>query len=195
MRAMTLTALALMLSAVPALAQETNSPRGPVMLQAEFADIDADGDGRISLEEWMAYLAERRDERREQAILARVDALFDAADADADGVLTRDELAAGMATLHERRMAEMTERRAAHGAERRAGYREGHRHGSRHRHGAHMGRAGAGGEWAARSFARIDSNDDGVIVPEELAAAQERWQRHAERRAERRSERRSRTAD
>lgn len=198
MRAMTLTALTLMLSAVPALAQDTTSPRGPAMLQTEFADIDTDGDGRITLEEWMAFLADRRDERREQAISARVDALFDAADADADGVLTRDELAAGMAALQERRMAEMTERRAERGAERHGGHRAGYRHGNRHRHGAHMGhmgRAGSSGEWAARSFARIDTNDDGVIVPEEFATAQERWQRYAERRAERRSERRSRTAD
>lgn len=173
MRLPILTALALMLSAAPALTQEPAAARGPGLLNVEFSEIDSDADGRITLDEWAAFLAGRRAAMRSHAVDERVDVLFRAADADGDGVLTRSELAAGMIALHEQRMAEMAEMPARRGWSRSSS--------------SHMGAVGALENRAERSFARFDANDDGVIVPEEFAAAQERWQRRAERHAERRS--------
>ncbi len=199
MQKITLAALALALAAAPALARnDAGMPRSPALPQADFAEIDRDGDGRITLEEWTAYMLERREARRAQRIEARVEAIFQAGDADDDGVLTREELAAGLTALQERRMAEWSGRSREQGA-RRGGWqrREGHGGGEGRMH--RMGRPASVEEWAERSFTRIDTDGDGAISPEELAAAQERWQERAERRAERgagqRGERQPRRAD
>lgn len=187
---LTATALTAVLTfaAAPVLAREAGPMRGgaAALPQASFAEIDADGDGRITLEEWTAFLQARRDAMRAQAVSARVDALFDAAGAGPDDALSRDDMAAAMATLQER----AGERRAERGA-----HGRGWRHGRGHDRGAwrgYHGRAGSTGDWAERSFARIDSDGDGAISPQELEAAQERWQARAERRAERMAERRER---
>ncbi|MCC5986935.1 MAG: EF-hand domain-containing protein [Pararhodobacter sp.] len=202
MQVMTAGALALALGAAPAMAgnrSDTAQPaRMPAMMGADFADIDADGDGRISPEEWAGFLAEGREAMRARMIEARVEALFEAADADGDGLLSREELAAGMEALHAERMAAREARREAwseaRGTERadmrprargergergRAGWRHGRMHG---RMEGRMGRMGSPEERAERMFRRIDADGDGYISPEEFTSAQTRWTERMERR-------------
>ncbi|MCB1391356.1 MAG: EF-hand domain-containing protein [Rhodobacteraceae bacterium] len=103
MNAKTLTAVALLLAAVPAATFAQNAPMRPTPPTLDFATADADGSGGISAEEWTAYASTLRDQMRAQMIGARADALMTAGDANGDGSLTRDELVAGMSTLGDER--------------------------------------------------------------------------------------------
>ncbi|WP_127104433.1 EF-hand domain-containing protein [Pararhodobacter zhoushanensis] len=191
MNTKTLTAIALLIAAVPAASFAQSGPMaGMTPPTLDFAAADADGSGGISAEEWTAYSATLHSEMRAQRTATRVDALIAAADADGDGALTRDELITGMTAMGDTRR------------ESRGGMRGGHgeRHGMRGDHGGwgghHMrgdddhGRRGEmrdgqrggqrgemrgerGGDMASRSFARMDRNDDGSIDATELGQAQE----------------------
>lgn len=90
----TLTAIALILATIPVtgFAQNTTPPTMPAF---DFAAADTDGSGGISAEEWTAYTAQMRATARAARVGARADALM-AADANGDGMLSRDELMAGM---------------------------------------------------------------------------------------------------
>lgn len=117
MNAKTLTAIALLMAAVPAasFAQSANMPARPAMPTLDFAVADADGSGGISAEEWTAYTTTLRTEMRAQMMGAHVDALMAAADADGNGSLTRDELVSGMTAMADQRQQARGERRAEGG--------------------------------------------------------------------------------
>ena len=199
MNTKTLTAIALLIVAVPAASFAQSGPMaGPMAGMTpptlDFATADADGSGGISAEEWTAYSATLHSQMRAQMTAARADALIAAADADGNGALTRDELITGMTAMgdarRENRGGLMGRMMGGHGDRqgmrgdhggwgghhmrgdddqgRRGDMRDGPRGGQR----GEM-RGERGGDMAARSFARIDRNDDGSIDATELGHAQE----------------------
>lgn len=191
----TLTALALVLAAVPAMswAQE-GRPMRHQPPQIDFAAADADGSGGISAEEWTAYVTSEIAVRRAEAMSTRADALIGAGDANGDGMLDRDEVIAGFTILGDQRR-EMRANRHAEGDG--GGWMRGHGRrghdgdrGEMRGHHGHDGdraeRRGGGamepGQRAGRAFERIDANGDGQIDAAELAAMQEMMQRRMERR-------------
>ena len=190
---MAASAMALALGALPASAQSGGPGAMGALPLAVFEAIDSDGDGRISLEEWAAYLEDHRAEMRNERIADRVEAIFEAGDADGDGLLSREELANALTTLRDERMAERRtwrERRSQMRGEQ-ARQMRGHMRAEGQR-GRMMGYMASPEDRAERMFQRIDSDDDGFISPEELASAQERWEDRAarfEQRLQRRMER------
>lgn len=170
-------ALAAALAAVPVAAAADwgrHGARAGAMLQnLDFAQIDADAGGSITLAEWRAFTNARMAGRRAAMVEARVAALFEG-DADADGMLSRDELAARIGALADERRAERGERR---GDER--GWT--HRHHGRRERGegrdrsARMG-GGDPDQAIVRVFQRIDRDGDGRISPAELDTAVARIQ-------------------
>ncbi len=192
MKRVTATVIVLMLGSVPALSSTERGAVVPMMPAFDFAVADADGDGAISRDEWTAYVGDLMQERRASLFDRRAAQMIEAGDRDGDGLLSREELAAAMEARHDAfrgRMAERAEERAATRQERRAARaedragrsgegraerrneRQGRGQGPR----THRERMMAPEDFAARSFNRIDANDDGVISAEEFAAAQERW--------------------
>lgn len=112
-----------------------------------FAELDADGDGQLTAEEFAAHAKAR----------------FDAADTDGDGALSAAEMAARaqaeMAKRMEQRMSQMIERRDTNG-DGMLSFDEA------------APQAGKG-----PLFGRIDANGDGTVTAEEYAAmAQKRGQ-------------------
>lgn len=196
---MTASALALALGALPALAQGGGHGAGPgarpALPSAVFDAIDSDGDGLISLEEWAAYLADHRAVMRSARIEARVEAIFEAGDANGDGLLTREELTEALSRLRDERIAERQSWRERHGSMQgqmrgqmrgeRDGQAERPRERAQGQAGRMMGRMADPEARAERMFRRIDSDGDGFISPEELAAAQERWEDRAQHMTER----------
>ncbi len=152
----------------PALAQEAQGP-GPRFI---FQELDADGNGAVTLEELQAARPDR----------------FAAADADADGFLTRDELLAqgalrvaqGVDRMLERAdtdadgqltMAELDaarEDRMANGGWRGRLGREGHE--GRGGHGGREGREGRGPN-PEQMFGHMDADGDGSVTEAEFDAA------------------------
>lgn len=130
----TLTAVAVILAAIPAMgwAQQGASTR-PQPPMVDFATADADSSGGISAEEWSAYVATQRTMQRAERLGQRADRLLEAADADGDAMLTRDELIAGFTALD-------AERREARGEG-----REMRGHGRDHDRGRDRGRGGMHG--------------------------------------------------
>lgn len=185
-----LIALAAALAAVPVVAAadwgRNGAGPGAMLQNLDFAQIDANADGGITLEEWRAFATTRMAERRAGMVEARVAELFEG-DADGDGALSRDELTARIGALADERRADRGERRAERG-ERRAerGERRGDGRGWGHRHDGHHGRgegrAEGRGERArmgggdpeqalVRAFQRIDRDGDARITQAELDAA------------------------
>lgn len=199
MKKMTATAilsLAAALMTAPAFAQDAR-PRMPQL--PAFAEIDADGDGAFTLEEWRNFVTTRAETRRAERIEARVTRLFEAADADGDGAITREELAAGFQAMDEARRAQAAERRAERterAGERpsRGAHQRGH-WGARP--GGHMGpHRGMGrmmamdeGERIVRGFQRMDRDGDGRVTEAEYTRLVERMQARIERHGQRRGER------
>ncbi|MCA0207339.1 hypothetical protein [Pararhodobacter sp.] len=194
MNAKTLTAVALLMAALPAASFAQGAPARPTPPTLDFATADADGSGGISAEEWTAYSATLHTEMRAQRMAARADALIAAGDANGDTALDRDELIAAMtAQADERReargegrgrMGAMMARhhggedhgRWGRGGERgeMRGERGGERREMRGERGGDRGpRAMSGEHSGGGGFTRIDANDDGQIDAQELAHAQE----------------------
>lgn len=144
-------ALALLIPATfaaPAFAQDADRQGPPRMI---FEQLDADGNGSVTLEEMQAAGANR----------------FAAADADGDGALSRDELLAQGQERVESRVDRLLERADADGdgqltqaemEEVREG-RRGHGRG---------GRGGRGGPNPERMFERLDADGDGAVTQAEF---------------------------
>ncbi|MCC5969793.1 MAG: EF-hand domain-containing protein [Pararhodobacter sp.] len=183
MKLATATAIIVMLGVAPALADTGQRRAMPMMPSLEFEAADADGDGSITREEWGSYIEDQMQTRRAAMFERRAAQMIEAGDSDGDGLLSQDELASVLEERHmnlRERMAERHEQRMEQRSERRAERGE---RGDRPRHGrAHGRRAMAPGDFAERSFQRLDANSDGVISPEEFAAAMERWEDRAGRR-------------
>lgn len=193
MKLLTATAVALVLGAAPLLASPDRGAVVPMMPAFEFEAADADGDGVITRDEWTTYVGALMQTRRASLFDRRAAQMIEAGDSNGDGLLNREELATALEARHDAyrgRMAERAEQRSETRAERRAerserqadgtraerraerrGDRQGRGHGPR----THRERMMAPEDFAARSFNRLDANDDGVISAEEFAAAQERW--------------------
>lgn len=109
-----LLALATALAAVPVVASadwgRNGAGPGAMFQNLNFAEIDTNADGGITLDEWRAFTTARIAERRASMIEARVAELFEG-DANADGALSRDELTARIGTLADERRAERGEGR------------------------------------------------------------------------------------
>lgn len=196
-------ALGLAMMTMPALAENRVDGVGwqgmvSAIQAAEFGAIDTDGDGRISPAEWAAFIDGHRAAMRARNIEARVEALFEIGDANGDGQLSRDELAAAMAMLQEERQARLAawreagrqirdemrgqQRPRAEGERGMRGEQRPRAEGERGMRGKGMpGRAGCARpssgprQHAENMFRRIDTDGDGHIDPEEFAAARERW--------------------
>ena len=202
-------ALSAALVAAPALASTERGPGRAMMpaFEMDFAEIDADGDGAISLEEWRAHVTARMETRRAEMIEARVSALMEA-DADSDGLLSPEELTAHFEARMEARQAERMAR-AEEGEGRRWNRNRAHgMRGEMRGHGMRgHGMRGQGmrgqGMWSqgwamdaderiVRSFQRIDRDGDGQITEAEfdrfvegIQARSERWAERMERRQQR----------
>jgi Ca2+-binding EF-hand superfamily protein len=133
-------------------AQEAGRPGGPEE-RPNFAALDADGDGLVTLEEMQASAAAR----------------FVMADTNGDGGLSADELIAQMqarrAAIEADIAAQMLERLDANND----GLLQADELQQR------------GGDRLERMFARLDANDDGSISQEEFDAVKDRFGNHGPR--------------
>lgn len=141
--------------ATSALAQDPGQapvpPRGPVL---DFAQADADGDGKLTAEEIQAQGQARMAER------------FALADADGDGVVTSDEMLAALEAQAEAQRKNRMERMVQKMFERADSDQDG---------GLTLEEltpdAPRGGD---RMFARLDTDADGAISEAEFEAAREK---------------------
>lgn len=171
----TLTAIALLAFALPTMAF-AHGDRGQarmVMPQLDFAQMDTNADGGVTQQEWTTFITAQVAERQAERLATRADRLMDAADADADGVLNRDELIGGMEALAQTRREARAE----------GGRREGRRGMRGHRRGG--GRMDPA-ERAAHIFERADRDESGTLDAEEVAMIQERMESRMQRWQERR---------
>lgn len=151
------TAIAAALVVTQVAAQGMDDRSGPRGFMASFAELDANGDGNLTLEEMSAAGAAR----------------FALADTDGDGGLSVAEL---QARAEEGRLQRMADRVASM-----LGRRDSNGDGLLQRD-EMIGR-GAGPE---RMFDRLDANDDGVVTQAEFDTMQAKMQdRMHERRADR----------
>lgn len=129
----------IILQAVPAMAQDMRGDR------PDFATLDTDGDGALTLEELQGAAA----------------AQFAKVDTDGDGLLSADELTAARAEAAEARVARMVERLDTN------------EDGGISLAELQVVRRG-GDQMSERMFGRIDADDNGTISAEEFEQAQER---------------------
>ena len=115
-------------------------------LRIDFAAADLDGDGKLTAEEIQAYHVTR----------------FEAADTDNDGVLSQDEILA----LSRANMEDKLAKRTARLIEKRDDNGDG---------GLSLEEMTPDQSFTDRIFKRMDTDEDGVISQEEIAAAQEHW--------------------
>ncbi|MBY5973195.1 EF-hand domain-containing protein [Ferrimonas balearica] len=127
--------------------------RGPIF---DFAQTDADGDGKVTQEEIMA------------AGQARLDAAFEKADANADGEITKEEITAFMEARAEAQRAA----RRDQAAQRMMEFADADEDGVLTKDEVFPQPRGDGS-----FFSRFDTDEDGAISEEEFAAAQDRFQR------------------
>lgn len=113
-----------------------------------FAEMDANGDGKVTMEEIAAHRA---------AMIARIDA-------DGDGNISADELLA----MQEQQARQRAENRAARMIERLDTDKDGKLSV------AEMTAGSDRGDFGAKMFSRIDSDNDGAISQEEADAAKAR---------------------
>lgn len=141
---------------------------------ARLTELDANGDGSVSVEERQAAMQARRAER--------ADARFAKLDANSDGSISRAEFDAGSAVRGER----------SAGAARMA-HRGGNRHAMRVRGPARQAGPVVISDVAAKlgeQFDKLDANRDGVVTADERRAAMTAMRaRFQERRAARQAER------
>lgn len=145
-------ALALMIPAAltaPAFAQDADRQGPPRMI---FEQLDADGNGAVTLEELQAAGANR----------------FAAADTNGDGALSRDELLAQGEARAETRVDRLLERADAdddgHLTQAEMEEARGDRDGDR----GHGRRGGSGGPNPERMFERLDADGDGSVTEAEF---------------------------
>lgn len=126
------------------------------MVKQHFAEIDANHDGGITMEEVNARKDSARGERREH--------MFDRMDANGDGSISRDEFDSAHKAI--------ADRIPMHGGEG-APHAAGEDHGSMGMHHRdHAGGPGMGMRMSARMFGQADANTDGkVTLPEAQTAA------------------------
>lgn len=200
-----LTAFVVTLVTVPIIGFAQGAGQGMARMatpQVDFATADANSDGGITSEEWVAYAETMAVTQRSTMIGARADELIAAGDANGDSLLNRDELIAGMTALRDQRRSERGERgegrrgdwmRGHHDNDEARGDRGGLRgmiggmfgHGDRSGRGFEDMRGGdrmEPGDRAERAFEWIDRNGDDRIDAEELAQMQDFMQRRMERR-------------
>lgn len=147
---------------LPAAAQSADpAPGFPV-----FAEMDADGNGAVTAEEWAAFVEARRNATPEDRALRRAQALVARFDTDGDSLLGAAELVAAHARIDGMR---------GHGG--RDGMGRGDDRRGRHDHGGRDGHrmdpAAMRGDMPdpARLFARVDADGDGAISPAEFEDA------------------------
>lgn len=155
------TALAILAGSVAAYADQ----RGPGMrmgARMNFEEIDANGDGKVTMEE----------------IRAHAQARFDEVDANGDGSITPDEMVAHREAQFAAR-AEERRARMMKGAERMMERRDADSSG-----GLSIDEIGPR-DGGAQMFSRLDTDGDGAISAEEFAAARDAMEK---RRAEHRKD-------
>ncbi|NNC37834.1 MAG: hypothetical protein HKO02_10290 [Hyphomonadaceae bacterium] len=141
----------------------------------KFSTMDADGNGAVTKDERQAFRKLKREERAQRQ--------FDRKDANNDGVISQQEDIDARAARDEKReaaRAERRERKAERGEKRRS--KEGRR-GDRQRFNPDANGDGVvdvaeHGAAAQQAFARMDTNDDGVLSAEELKRKKRRGRRH-----------------
>ncbi len=160
MKTTTLTAIALIMAAIPAAGFAQQGMNRPMMPTFDFAAADANADGGISADEWGAYTTGLMQTARSERVGARADAIMQAADSNSDGMLNRDELVAGLTARAEEMRLARGEGRGMMGGERR-GEMRGHHDGGRGEgcdHDGH-GRGGQGRDGSGRDGSRSGDRD------------------------------------
>lgn len=137
----------------PVSAQEADRQGGPRMI---FSEMDADGNGALTLEELQAAGSNR----------------FEEADTDGNGALSRDELLAQAQDRAESRVDRLLERADADGdGELTVAEMEEAREEGRGRGRGHGRRGGRGGPNPEQIFERMDADSDGSVTQAEFDEA------------------------
>jgi Ca2+-binding EF-hand superfamily protein len=128
--------------------------------KTRFDKMDADASGAVTHEEFVAYVSERRQQRREQR--------FAFMDSNGDGQVSKDEYIA----YKSQRAAQRFERMDANqdnmmSAQEYGEHKRGHHHRKHRHHGGKDGRQGF--------FYKLDANNDGELTLEESLAAWTNW--------------------
>ncbi len=177
----------------PALAY--TGPWGPHqrILEMDFATLDANRDGAVTLDEWRTAFQTLASDRFQERIEERIDALM-AGDTDGDGKLSREELRARVLALAEAHRAGAPHRRGPNAEANRhrdnaaAPGRRGGEAGPPPAANAREAKGRSREERSTRLFQRIDRDRDGRLTSAEFEEARRVLQETAERRANRYTE-------